>query len=62
MKKEFLISFLIFIPLAAFLSYINYDDTSSEINLTQAIAGGFIGALGIFFVPYIIKKLKSKNE
>jgi hypothetical protein len=59
MKKEFLISLLIFIPLATVLSYINYNALG---NLTIAIAGGCIGALGVFIVPYFIKKFKSNQK
>ncbi len=59
MKKEFLISLLIFIPLATVLSYINYNALG---NLTRAIAGGCVGALGVFIVPYFIKKFKSNQK
>jgi hypothetical protein len=60
MKKEFLISLLIFIPLATVLSYINYNSLGN--NLTKAIAGGCVGALGVFIVPYFIKKFKSNQK
>jgi hypothetical protein len=59
MKKEFLISLLIFIPLATVLSYINYNALG---HLTIAIAGGCVGALGVFIVPYFIKKFKSNQK
>ncbi len=59
-KKEFLISLMIYIPLGAILTYINYD--SSKDNLNNAIIFGFIGALAVFFVPFIFKKLKKKAE
>ena len=60
MKKEFLISFLIFIPLAAFLSYINYD--SAENNLTKSILGGIFGGIAVFFVPYIVRKFNKSQK
>ena len=60
MKKEFLISILFFIPLAAVLSYINYSTVPH--NLPKAIAFGMLGALGVFFVPYIFRKFKSNQK
>jgi hypothetical protein len=60
-KKEFLITFLIFLPLGAVLSFINYE-SSKDTALTNSILFGFLGALGIFFVPFIYRKLNKKKK
>jgi hypothetical protein len=60
-NKEFLISFLIFLPLGAILGYINYK-SSKDMVLTNSILFGFVGGLGVFFVPFIYRKLKKKDK
>jgi Na+/H+-dicarboxylate symporter len=60
MKKEFLISLLVALPLGAFLSYVNYDSGNND--LTKSIVFGFLGTIGMFFVPYFIRKFKSNQK
>ena len=60
-KNEFLISLLIYIPLGIILSFINYK-SGENIVLSKAITFGFIGALSVFFVPFIYKIFKKKTK
>jgi len=53
MKQEFAISFLFFLILGAVLSYNSYDD-----NFLRSLLFGYLGALSVFFVPYLFKKQK----
>ncbi len=48
-SKSFLVSFLFYIPLA-FVLYL----------ISNSVIAGFLGALSVFFVPYLFKKKTKK--
>jgi len=60
-KKEFLTSLLIFIPLGAILSSINYKFDVHKV-LIKAIIFGYTGALSVFIVPFIFNRFNKKNN
>jgi uncharacterized membrane protein (DUF485 family) len=61
MKNQRLISIVLFILLASFLSFINYNTFETK-NLTSSIVFGCLGSVCIFIIPYAKKKWDRKNE
>ena len=55
MKKEFIKSLYIFIPLGLVMTYIYYDRAR---GIAMSILLGYISALCVFFVPYLFKRVK----
>jgi hypothetical protein len=59
MKKEFLKSLVIFVPFAAFMSYINF---SYGMDFIKSILFACIEMSCIFLVPYLFRGVRKRKQ